>query len=103
MFVMMFYKLAPDEQQKVRQEIRQKPCAENGFDYLEEDLNVSVLEKIRFGLLEVKADREGKHKLMDYKTFLEELDKDEQKSEITNISKNDLKSIIEEVLGEEEN
>lgn len=75
--VKMFYKLQPEEQQKVRQEIRQKPCAENGFDYSDEDLNVSVLEKIRFGLLEVKAYKEGKHKLMDYKTFLEELDKDE--------------------------
>ncbi len=74
--VKLFYKLQPEEQQKVRQKIKQKPCAENGFDYSEEDLNVSVLEQIRFGLLEVKAHKEEKHKMMDIKEFFNEFDKD---------------------------
>lgn len=68
-----FNQLNEADKRKVRQEIREKPSAENGFAYTDEDMDIPVLEQIRYGLMEVKAAREGKHKMQDFQDFLKEL------------------------------
>ncbi|TAE17405.1 MAG: hypothetical protein EAZ95_06500 [Bacteroidetes bacterium] len=74
--VAFFNQLSEADKRKVRQEIREKPSAENGFAYTDEDMDISVLEQIRYGLMEVKAEREGKHKMLTVKEFFDEFDKD---------------------------
>jgi hypothetical protein len=39
-------------------------------------MDIPLSEQIRYGLMEVKAEREGKHKMLTVKEFFNEFDKD---------------------------